>query len=545
MHRWARLYAPDEVERLACLFEDVRDLVCELLWLHSKQTTDAPAGLEGNDLTNHLERAKLIQQRSDRIVQINSALSYVISQGFFGAPPVLADSSLIQRHSLLGIGRAYRGLLNLVREIETAFRAWSVVGSVYEKWKSFPKLGTFEDGGEIDGSTWKELNLPDVILAGPGDADPFKLAYFSGRLGFRESEYSVSAAIHSLTSGDAPEWHLSTMTHEMLHGHVRDLLHAVFDCVRDDDPKQIDQFWQHVSLRFTDHMIHHRTDGFMLIDSVRSVLLSYCCMVREMGSLTQLPSKPIKVSGAKQIGQMWVSNGATDLKRLLAEEDRSISGIIVHTLDLFYFYFDDFEAYNRAVWSSWRSVPAVLRDVRQYVLRMLLAYTSQDSGDVINRFARARNQVRDSVKRLNNDLERDPVLERAIELLDLPKKHSRHDSRILEAHHPLFQPFYAAVRIADLAKHCFASGRIREALFHKGIIRSFKGDSDFDFGLTAGEFSDRAVGSVAEFTAWRARSGEATSAKEEGGERRTAWLFIACGSIPAVPNFSQANGGVR
>jgi hypothetical protein len=324
------------------------------------------------------------------------------------------------------------------------------------------------------------------------------------------------------------------MTHEMLHGHVRDLLHAIFNCVRDDDPLKTDQFWIHVFDRFQNHMLGRRNESFMLIDSVRSVLLSYCCLVREMGSLTRLPSKPTSVRGSTRVGQLWLPDDSSQLKRLLAEEDRNISEIVVHTLDLFYFYVDNFDLYNRAVWASWRSVPAVLRDVRQYVLRMLLAYTSLDKGDIIGRFARARNQVRMSIKRLNNDLNRDPVLERAIELLDLPKKRSRlQEQRTHEAYHQLFQPFFASVRIADLARLCFASDHIKEALFDQDLIRLVTEDSDVDFGFTAGKFSDRKVRSVAELVAWRARSSQGDSDEESAVERRTAWLFLACGSLPA------------
>jgi hypothetical protein len=268
-----------------------------------------------------------------------------------------------------------------------------------------------------------------------------------------------------------------------------------------------------------------------LIDSVRSVLLSYCCLARDMGSLTQLPSQRAAVRDATRIGQMEIPEDDSQLRRLLEEEDRSISEIIVHSLDLFYFYFDNFDPYNRAVWASWRRVPSVLRDVRQYVLRMLLACTSLDTGEIISRFARARNQALDSISRLNNDLGRDAILDEAVRLLSLPKEKGV-KQRTAEANHPLFQPFFAAVRIVDLARHCFASGRVRAALFHDEIVKSFSSDSDLDFGFVAGQFSDRPVRSVAEFTAWRSRSDATLMQDASAVERRTAWLFIACGSLP-------------
>ena len=230
LRRWAALYAVDEIERLKILLGEVTILVTELLWLNIK-SNEIPEGLADYDTTNSLVCSKLIQQRTDRIVQINAALSYVLSQGFFGAPPILSDSCLVRRHSLLGIGRAHRGLLNLVREIEEAFGTLSVPASIYQKWTQYPGLAGFDSSKNLDSSTWATHNLPDILLAGPADPHPFKLVYFSGRLGYRESEYAISAAIHALTSGDSPEWHLSTMTHEILHGHVRDILGAIFDRV--------------------------------------------------------------------------------------------------------------------------------------------------------------------------------------------------------------------------------------------------------------------------------------------------------------------------
>lgn len=533
LHRWAAVYAPAETYRLKILLDEVTTLVKDLLWLHT-MAEDVPDGLTDYDLTNQLVCSKLIQQRTDRIVQINAALSYVVSQGFFGAPPILSDSCLVRRHSLLGIGRAHRALLNLVREIEEAFGSLSVPASIYMKWTQYPALAGFESSTSLDSATWASLNLPDVLLAGPADPHPFKLVYFSGRLGYRESEYAISAAIHALTSGDSPEWHLSTMTHEILHGHVRDLLYAIFDRVRADDIGNIDEFWTQIFLRFQAHMNGSCSDN-KLIDSVRSVLLSYCCMTPYMGSLTHLPTKPSQHTRGLRLGQVVVPDSAPDLRRRLEEENRNISEIVVHTLDLYYFYSDNFEAYNRAIWASWRTVPVVLRDVRQYVLRMLLSRTALDHGEPIERFARARNQLRESLSRLNSDFGPDSVWESAIRWLEL-EVISGLDERTNEAHHALFQPFFAALRVVDLARHCFTSGRVKEGLFHEDVLKAFTDDSDFDFGYTPEEFSDRAVRSIAEFTSWRARTDDPTAERTKGAERRTAWLFLACGRIAATIN---------
>lgn len=543
LYRWATVYSPDEVGPLGLLFQEVSTLILELFWLRSRGGRDTPKGLREFDLSDPLGCSRLAQQRTDRIVQINSALSYVISQGCFGAPPVLADSCLIRRHSLLGVGRAHRALVNQVREIETALNSQSIPASVYLKWHLLPPLAGFESAKKgFDTSTWGSQGLPDILLPSPADPQPIKLVYFSGRLGFRESEYSISAAIHTLTSGDSPEWHLSTMTHEILHGHVRDIIDPVFDRVRPDDPKKTDEFWEHIFARFRKHMLEGSKDA-KLIDSARSVLLAYCCMVPTMGSLTQLPNKPTEGARGTTVGELVVPDLASVLRRRLEEENHNISEIIVHVLDLFYFYDDDFESYNRAVWSSWRTVPAVLRDVRQYTLRMLLALTSSDRGDDIERFARARNQLRESVSQLNSDLKGDSVLEGVIRQLSLTVE-TNVTQRTAEANHPLFQPFSAALRIVDFAKNCLASGKVREALFREDFIRSDTDEAGLEFEFKAGEFSDRHVHSVAEFIAWRARSNGGGLPDEAAAERRAAWLFLACGTLPVVAGqrFANAEG---
>ena len=342
-------------------------------------------------------------QRFDRIVQINGAFSYVISQAFFGAPPINHRAPLVGRYSLLGVGRAHRALVNLVRQIERAFQRFSVPASIHDKWGEAPPLECPPAEWAFGSASWAQRRHPDHLLqesASP-QQNP-KLTYFSGRLGYRESEHSISAAIHSLTCADSPEWHISTMTHEILHGHVRDILAAVFKRSRNSDAERLGDFWKQIFERFCAHMRGQPVGGFSLVDSVRSVILSYCCLTQTFGSMTRSPSTSSAFAdGAdERIGELRLPGHDQELRQCLALEYKNISEIIVHVLDMFYFYSDEFDKYNRSVWLSWRTVPAVLNDIRQYVLRALLVYTSidniyslEDHGDFPRRFSRARHQV--------------------------------------------------------------------------------------------------------------------------------------------------------
>src|SRR5205814_8070651 len=54
------------------------------------------------------------------------------------------------------------------------------------------------------------------------------IAHFSLRHGFMESKFSVTAASESLTAETQPQWTLVTLSHEVMHSHVRSILNALF-----------------------------------------------------------------------------------------------------------------------------------------------------------------------------------------------------------------------------------------------------------------------------------------------------------------------------
>ena len=534
---WASVYAPDELGSYRELRAQVARWIEDITWLHSDRMSCAPSSLEGYNLDNPLERVQLVMQRFDRIVQINSALTYSTSQGFFGAPPIRHRVPLLGRYSLLGVGRAHRALVNLVRQIDHAFQRYPVPKSICEKWGEAPALNCPPSEWAFGSASWEERHLPDHLLQpAADDRQTPKLTYFSARLGYRESEYSISAAIHSLTCADSPEWHISTMTHEILHGQVRALLAAVFGPTYKNDPPSLNDFWPQVFNRFRNHILGEPLNSFSLVDSVRSIIISYCCLTQSFGSLTRNPDEPTLQGNkvAERVGELRLPASAEELRQSVALEYKNISEIFVHVLDLFYFYFDEFEKYSRSVWLSWRTVPIVLSDIRQYVLRMMLTYTSVDKiynsgdphGDFPKRFARARHRVLVSIQQVNQELGGgDPVLTHAEEILRLDAPPVSDDPLVYEAAHRLFRPFAASVRIAHLARHCFASSKVKERLFSEELVTASLGTDGLEYRLEPCQFSDTPIRSVSEFIAWRARSHASAVISDEEAERLAAWLF--------------------
>jgi hypothetical protein len=530
--RRASTYTPSELTVLRGFEDEVRDLMEQVVFIGSDRgTRQPPDSLQDYDLSDGIVREQLYQQAIDKVVQINSSLSYVISQAYRGAPPLLQSAPLIQRHSLLGVGRAHRALVNMVRDIERALHSMSVRESIGRAWGAWPPLDGFGKGqSPIDTSTWKTLRLPDVLLHNTPDEDQHKLTYFSGRLGFRESEYAVAAAIQALAGGDSPHWHLSTMTHEVLHGHVREILNAVFGPVREDGPRGVKELWQLIFSRFRQQMRDGCGDEWKLIDSARNVFLHYVCLTTQMGSLTRPPRPRERMDGVDVIGMLAVPRQDEVLLAAFELENRSVAEIMVHVLDLYYFFDDDPARYLSAIWRSWESVPSVMRDTRQYVLRSLLACTSLDEGDPIDRFVRATRRCLEAFGRIGEEHGAYPVVERAEALLDRElATDDGTDKRERGASHSLFQPFYAALAVVDLTRHCIASEHVKDELFGSDVDAADDPESGVVFPAVGGEFADRSVESAAEFASWRAR--QSRTEDKSRTERNAAWLFIACGRI--------------
>ena len=278
---------------------------------------------------------RLIHQRTDQVVQINSAMSYLISQAFYGSSPILRRPSIIRRYSLLGVGSAHRGLTRIVRGIEDAFHRHPVDESIRTGFPRAAALPGFERVQSWDSTNWWDHARADLFLT-DATSPPLhrKLTFFSGRLGFRETIYSASAALQVLYAGDSLAWHLLTMTHEILHSHVRHLLAAIFQGDPDKGPEDNFAFFYG---RFVTHATG-KADQLRAIDSIRDLILSYCCMVPDWGSLTSVASDLRLTNEGRRIEALFLLLNLEPLHAMLEHQNRNISEVLVHVLDLHYFY---------------------------------------------------------------------------------------------------------------------------------------------------------------------------------------------------------------
>lgn len=514
----------DELPTFKKLVVVARELTSELVFLETG-VPPVPDGLKayGDSIgRDAFIRLQLKNQRIDQLVQINSALSYVSSQAFHGGVPILAAPSLIRHFSLLGVGTAYRALVAIVRRVEMALEEWPIEEVVTSYLPFSRGLPGFTDPVAYDPSRWNEVCGVDHYLAkveNRGSALP-KLPYFSGRLGFRETQFAISAALQLLFAGDGREWHLITMTHEIMHGHVRNLLGRIFGA---DASSSVSDTFHSIYERYAGHLLRQIDDSELTaIDSIRSVILTYCALSERLGSLTLLPA-PIgsTLGGGKEILgdlRLWPEEQTW---RLLKREFRNINELLVLVLDLHYAYRSDLDQYLQHTWRTWPAVPGVLSDVRQYVLRSIFAAASmsESRGPLYQRFDDAIRHVVSALRPIAELEAPHGLLHSVIERLEKAEP----DGDLLPA-------FVASIRVVDLAKHVFFSNHVRGAMFSGDITD----DATAAANPEPGVFEDLPIGTPFPILA----KGVSRALAEEPRdtlERDTAWLLLACASSLYLP----------
>ncbi|RNC86260.1 MAG: hypothetical protein ED556_08155 [Winogradskyella sp.] len=431
---------------LSAIINEVNTFIKELQFL-TYFVGDQPISLIEHDidlLKDPLENQIMKQQILDRLIQINSSISYVSTQSYSGAIPILERRSLIRRNSLLGVGSTIRALNRLVEYIESAINKVDFKGILTE---GIVDKATYLRGlGELpkyDSSDWSKLNL-QTFNKKNGTNPNQKLAYFSSRLGFRETEYSITASINSITSGLSLEWSMMTITHEMLHSHVRLVLNSIFYGAENKTTEvNFDNFYE----TYLSYMLNRKLDDHSLIDSIRNVIFSYCCNTKYCGSLTtEMEYNPegFKVEVPSKVN-FW---------ELFRNEYRNLNEIFVHVLDLHYFYGGRTSKYIPLIWCSWSAVPHINADIRQYILRSLLAIASKIDNNPYERWKLAVQKFRDILASNFPDESKFPIFTKLKEVIQ--------NDEVLKNYY--FNAFKNSLIIVDLVMKVFYSSNIRAKL---------------------------------------------------------------------------------
>lgn len=512
-----QVHMPNELGKILKLIEEVNKLIEEIVFLYNP-TSAIPSSLREYTL-EQLKDGKLNQlirhQNLDRIIQINSSLSYISTQAFSGAIPILERRSLIRRNSLLGVGSGILALNNIARFIESSFSKISFDNVITEVMPIAASLSGLDNFPQYSSLEWN-LSRIDVLQKNEAQEVPYyKLPYFSGRLGFRETEYSIAAAIQSISCGASLEWSLMTLTHEMLHGHVRNIIGSLFFGGEGKNPDVLrDEFYA----SFTKRMLK-RTERESLSDSIRNVILLYCCYTTSHGSIAV--KKELK--GNRFEIKLLLQD---DLWNRLEDEYRNISEIFVHVLDLHYFYAGRVSIYVPLIWCSWIAVPHINGDIRQYVLRSLLVIASKETGDVFSRYNTSVSRLKDILNKHKSGKLNYPVIFEIIDILN--------DENKLNDYY--FPAFKASLIIVDLVNKVFISEKVRSALLYDDFVKWDSDDSaedsfeeKFEYDLPDG-FNDEQINSPVSYLLDRMISELNAHSPVPDLERESTLQFLALNS---------------
>lgn len=528
------VHAPSELETFLRLAHQMNELIAELVYLSNPEGAP-PATLD--EYSEELLQAdaslceRITHQDIDRLIQANSALSYVSTQALSGAVPILERRSLIRRYSLLGIGSAILALTRIARSIEWAFSQYPVEDIIADRMADAKPLPGLHDLPAYDPSEWKEHYS---VNHWQGKVEPRvshpKLPYYSGRLGFRETEYTISAAVQAITGGASLKWSLLTATHEMLHGHVRHLLARLF---QGDPQKNPQDKWTEFYQRYKAHVNKNRLADEDELDSLRAIVLAYCCLTITHGSLTrEVPTdnQEKMITGSDEIVREVARKFLLPIQERLSHqfemEYRNVSEIFVHVLDIHYFYGSRLSVYIPLIWRSWAAVPHVRGDLRQYILRSLLTIAVKESGSPYKRFYTC-------IERL------DELLEKHIGgILDVPLIHEvRGYLGDEESREALLYPFSASLILVDLVDNVFVSQGIRGELLGDPLVHwvSEEGsfEEKFEYRLPEG-FIEETVKKPTTYLLDRVMRQLQQSELSVNLEAETAKLFLTCCSNLSV-----------
>lgn len=370
--------------------------------LSSKDKSQAFTNLSKEEFKEKVEEQ--INDRHGRIVHFVSALSYLYSQAYAGTFPLFDHNGLIRRHSLLGIGSAIGALYELVCQIEETFSFlpfynFKEIGFTTE---NIPRnyLTIFSDPSNHSQSIFKDdpvsrqikevtakLSKQTDNLSVPSDYYN-RISFFSGRLGFREYDFSATAAIQVLVEAHTLDFHVINYTHEIIHNHVRIILtHGLINVPESIRSEDYDQWIIKVLKTLEDIQHGAFNDAMHYDDYFKLILLNYCINARYFGSLSK---------GCNEV--MITENRITyqlpdpiQLKLLLKEYYRDINEIFVHVIDFCYIYKRDIKSYVLSIWVSWSTIPSVTKDLQQYVIRTLIVLALNTNGSAKNRFEEAKS----------------------------------------------------------------------------------------------------------------------------------------------------------
>lgn len=355
---------------------------------------------------------KLAGYMSD-LVELNSVLSYSSTQGYAGIPPILQNSAVIQSYSLLGIGITYQGFLAIYIHVNKVFSKYAIESILINQHK--------EDSG-FDISNLPRRNYLNKKIGVDAKESLDHLVYFSGRLGFRESQNSISAPLFSLIKGAVNNWNLLTFSHEYMHAHVRALLSKIFSPNWLTTIKDTDDYFDSLVENYNKYLMDpvNNSAEYSTLDCLGFSIIEYF-------KYLQFTEEGLYKARTKQAAPELPNITKEWLRDITRKGDKwnMLNEIIVHTLDYHYFYNGRNDIYISVLWESWSTVPQVRRKLHGYIMRTMIAMCSkvvtgskEKNDDFIQRFTIALRDFKEELQKIISEGKGTILIEEALNFVE-------------------------------------------------------------------------------------------------------------------------------
>ena len=493
-----------------------------------------------NQSENSQIKEELINDRHGRIIQFNSSMAYIYSQAYSGTFPLFDHIGIIRRHSLLGMGTGISALYELLIQLENALFYLPFEDLLKSDYALiFCSNDFFEpiiNPGYFDNSIWKNDSTGSKVISKEIDfrvnvPDDFfnRLSFFSGRWGFREHDYSATAAIQVLVESHCLKWHIINYTHEIIHSHVRlilDQLILIPASLRDGNYNNwVEKFRKSFLSIFSSHDHRIEINDMTYLDYFRLIIIKFVLNASFYGSLSvpynrdkwdALMADPSKTYD-------FLLPPSLDIRELLTHLNKDVAEIFVHVLDFNYIYKREIQTYLRSIWSSWSTVPAVSNDLKQYIVRSLVVVGLTEEIISTKRFGRVKKQFQDSIQQLLNQNSDEMILKRIINILEDPEEEQDLKNR-----------FYNCIIVGDLVYNFFV-GKLDSHLENDDKNYLYPSDledgEDFvTYGIDTNSFSGNEIKSKVRFLLDQlVREINSVSKNNSDGfiEKTSAWLLLS------------------
>ncbi len=455
---------------------------------------------------------------TDHLAQLQSSLAYLRSQAFSCVVPLETSLCLLPTYGLLGIGEAIKALHLCQQTVEAAFVQYPLPKIIRENFAG-PSTGV-DVLREIQDweSVWDGVIQPiDKTIATTSqlisDEPRPVMMFVSGRLGFKEARYSVSVPPQALTIGGSPRWTVMTLTHELMHSHVRSLLDALFtdngttaeDCpIPPILPKDYVSYTSYIKDR------SRKINPESLKQSLRFAIYNFA---------RWQAAAALNIASSERTLKDIMPTTVESLRAVVAESWNLANEILAHVLDLHYFYNGRRSQYMESIWRSWATVPGVVEEIDHYLLRSVVVGCTDIKGSISTRVSTVCDELKDTLIHINShrpSLTLTEAIDRLEKYKDTPWGFS----------------FYGpALYLSDVCRNFFFSSSVQTALLHNDQNATKNDAGHFDYTIDTGEFdaTEFRAPFVLIFDRLRRKiAGADTKDAIEMLSADNAWLLLAC-----------------